>query len=68
VRYNATQSLLPDARPLRAGEYECELDQAALPEFLAHLTAHGGHLLSVQPAVSLESLFFRILEEAAQPV
>jgi ABC-2 type transport system ATP-binding protein len=66
VRYSATQSLLPGASALRAGEYECELDQAALPEFLAHLTTHGGHLLSVQPAVSLESLFFRILEDAGR--
>jgi ABC-2 type transport system ATP-binding protein len=66
VRYSATQTLLPGASALRAGEYECELDQAALPEFLAHLTTHGGHLLSVQPAVSLESLFFRILEDAGR--
>ena len=49
----------------RHGEFECELAQAALPAFIAQLNQSGGHLLTVNPAVSLESVFFKILDDAA---
>jgi ABC-2 type transport system ATP-binding protein len=66
VRFNSEQPLVPDARQLREGEYECEVTQQALPAFIAHLNQVGGHLLTVKPAVSLETVFFKILEGAAQ--
>jgi ABC-2 type transport system ATP-binding protein len=50
----------------RHGEFECELTRAALPAFIAQLNQTGGHLLTVKPAVSLESVFFKILAAARQ--
>jgi ABC-2 type transport system ATP-binding protein len=64
VRFNAEQPLA-GARQLRPGEFECELTQAALPAFIAQLSQLGGHLLTVKPSVSLETVFFKILEDAA---
>lgn len=66
VRYQADNPLIPSNKLTRPGEYECELKQSALPELLAHLNAVGGLLLNVRPAVSLETLFFRIIEETQQ--
>lgn len=65
VRFNAEQPMAPEARRLRDGEFECEITQQALPAFIAQLNQVGGHLLSAKPAVSLETLFFKILDEAA---
>jgi hypothetical protein len=50
------------------GELEGELTQAALPAFIAPLNQSGGHLLTVKPAVSLVSVFFKILDAAARKV
>jgi ABC-2 type transport system ATP-binding protein len=49
---------------VREGEYELALDQAALPEWLARLNAQGGRLMTVKPEMSLERVFFHILEKA----
>nr|WP_298135806.1 ABC transporter ATP-binding protein [uncultured Pseudomonas sp.] len=64
VRFNAAHAIESAARQLREGEYECEVSQQALPAFIAQLNAVGGHLLTVKPAVSLETVFFNILEQA----
>lgn len=40
------------------------MEQSKLPEAICQLNNISGHLLAVQPAVSLETVFFRILEEA----
>ena len=61
----AERAIAPGARLLRDCEFEYELSQAALPAFIAHLNQTGGHLLTVKPAVSLESVFFKILDDAA---
>ncbi|TDY01170.1 ABC transporter ATP-binding protein [Thiohalophilus thiocyanatoxydans] len=61
VRYQS-QSLAEGER-LREDEYQQELDQSALPGWLDNLNRHGGRVLSIHPATSLESVFFRILEE-----
>ncbi|WP_079203183.1 ABC transporter ATP-binding protein [Pseudomonas sp. CC6-YY-74] len=66
VRFNAEHAIQPGARQLRDGEFECELSQVALPAFIAQLNQAGGHLLTVKPAVSLESVFFKILDDAAR--
>ena len=65
LRYQADQALTPSCISLRPGEYECELQQAELAAAIAQLGNTGGHLLAVQPAVSLETVFFRILEHAS---
>ena len=68
VRFNADQVIIAEAKQLRQGEFEVEILQAELPMFIAQLNQVGGHLLSVKPAVSLETVFFRILEDAKKPV
>ncbi|MEX6501683.1 ABC transporter ATP-binding protein [Pseudomonas zhanjiangensis] len=65
VRFNAEQPIEPGARQLRDGEFECEVSQQSLPAFIAQLNQVGGHLLTVKPAVSLETVFFKILEGAS---
>ena len=66
VRYHATQPIGEQVRVLREGEFECEVAQEDLPVFIAHLNQVGGHLLTIKPAVSLETVFFNILEGAAR--
>jgi ABC-2 type transport system ATP-binding protein len=64
VRFNAAEAFAVQAKRLREGEFEQEVTQAQLPEFVAQLNMAGGHILTVKPAVSLETVFFRILEDS----
>ncbi|EQM74962.1 ABC transporter ATP-binding protein [Stutzerimonas stutzeri] len=64
LRYQADQPLTPACVALRPGEFEGELTQGELPAAIAQLSNRNGHLLTVKPAVSLETVFFRILAEA----
>ncbi len=64
LRYQADRPLGQSCVELRPGEFECELPQAELPAAIAQLSATRAHLLTVKPAVSLETVFFRILAEA----
>lgn len=66
VRYRLAQPVTPNSKLLRDGEYECEVMQADLPAFIAQLNQLGGHLLTIKPAVSLETVFFKILNESSQ--
>ena len=66
VRFNASEDFAPQAKRLREGEFEHEVTQALLPEFVSRLNMAGGHILTVKPAVSLETVFFKILEESAR--
>ncbi|MHA6492533.1 ABC transporter ATP-binding protein [Pseudomonas borbori] len=66
VRFNAEQQLLSSCKQLRDMEFECELSQAELPAFIAQLNNVGGHLLTIKPSVSLETVFFNILEQASR--
>lgn len=66
VRFSAEHSLIDGAKQLREMEYECELSQADLPAFIAQLNNLGGHLLTIKPAVSLETVFFKILEQESR--
>ena len=61
LRYQSDQ--ISDGKMIRQGEYELELEQHQLPEWIARLNSLGGRMLSAKPAVSLETVFFRILEE-----
>lgn len=65
VRYHALQPIGEPLRVLREGEFECEVLQADLPAFIAQLNQLGGHLLTIKPAVSLETVFFNILDSAS---
>ncbi|MBB6340048.1 ABC-2 type transport system ATP-binding protein [Pseudomonas fluvialis] len=64
VRFNAQIDFEPAAKCLRDGEFEFEVMQADLPAFINRLNMAGGHVLTVKPAVSLETVFFKILEDA----
>ncbi|HEY5762857.1 MAG TPA: ABC transporter ATP-binding protein, partial [Rhodocyclaceae bacterium] len=67
VRFQCSAEAGLGGQVLRDGEFELELEQAALPEWLAQLNAKGGRLLTVKPEMSLERVFFQILEKGAQP-
>ncbi|MCW9088249.1 MAG: ABC transporter ATP-binding protein [Gammaproteobacteria bacterium] len=64
VRYQTDSAELAEGLPLREGEYEHELTQAEMADWIARLNASGGRMLDVRHAVSLETVFFRILEES----
>ena len=65
VRFQCDAAAGFGGRLVREGEYELTLDQSALPEWLTRLTAQGGRLMTVKPEMSLERVFFHILEKAA---
>ncbi|WP_236715555.1 ABC transporter ATP-binding protein [Pseudomonas sp. BMS12] len=66
VRFNAAEGFAAQAKRLREGEFELEVAQAQLPEFVTRLNMAGGHILTVKPAVSLETVFFKILEDSVR--
>jgi ABC-2 type transport system ATP-binding protein len=63
VRYQSSDHALAGGKELRQGEYERELTQNELPQWLSQLNAAAGRIVSIKPAVSLESVFFQILKE-----
>ncbi|MFP4609439.1 MAG: ABC transporter ATP-binding protein [Thiohalophilus sp.] len=65
VRYQS--NTVADGQRLREGEYQYELAQTALPGWLEQLNRQEGRVLSINPATSLETVFFRILEEQTAP-
>lgn len=64
VRFQCDAAAGFGGHQVREGEYELALSQAELPEWLAGLNAHGGSLMTVKPEMSLERVFFHILERA----
>lgn len=62
VRYQCESGAIHDGQTLRDGEYEHELAQAELPEWLEKLNRQDGRIMEIRSAVSLETVFFRILE------
>lgn len=67
VRYQAAAALGEAASSIRSGEFEQELAQADLPAFIARLQDGGGRIVTVKPAMSLETVFFQVLEGALKP-
>jgi ABC-2 type transport system ATP-binding protein len=63
VRYQSSDLSMAEGTALRQGEYEREITQDELPHWLTRLNAVAGRVVSIKPAVSLESVFFQILEE-----
>lgn len=64
VRFQCASEAGLGGQMVREGEYELALEQAALPDWLARLNAHGGRLMTVKPEMSLERVFFHILENS----
>jgi ABC-2 type transport system ATP-binding protein len=62
VRYQASNNFVGTGDAVREGEYEHEISQAELPNFIARLNGAGCHIVTIKPAVSLETVFFKILE------
>jgi ABC-2 type transport system ATP-binding protein len=63
VRYQSTSGSLAAGRMLREHEFEHELNQDMLPAFVDKINQHNGRLIDIKSAVSLESVFFKILQE-----
>ncbi|MBS1198870.1 MAG: transporter ATP-binding protein [Proteobacteria bacterium] len=62
VRYQASAGFSATGDAIREGEYEHELSQVELPAFVSRLNEAGCRILTVKPAISLETVFFKILE------
>lgn len=65
IRYQGDTAVFTEGKMTREGEYEIEFTQSELPERIAQLNQHQCKIISISPSVSLETVFFRILEEAA---
>lgn len=63
VRYHVDDNSALQGSPLRESEYQRELTQAELPQWLEQLNRANGIALDIKHAVSLESVFFKILED-----
>lgn len=66
VRYHVDDNSALHGTPLRENEYKYELAQSELPQWLEQLNRARGKALEIKHAVSLESVFFKILEEKRQ--
>jgi ABC-2 type transport system ATP-binding protein len=66
VRYHVNDNSSLQGTPLRENEYKYELAQSELPQWLEQLNRANGKALEIKHAVSLESVFFKILEEKKQ--
>ena len=65
IRYQAEHNPLVGARQLRAGEYEFETLQYELPSYIAQLNTTHSRIITITPAMSLEKVFFKILDDFA---
>jgi len=61
--YCATNLEQNSALKLREHEYQCEVNQDYLPQFITKLNNANGYILSAKPCVTLESVFFKILQQ-----
>ncbi len=63
VRYRSDNESLSDGNCLRNNEFEHEVTQQELPMFVEKINSQKGHLIDIKPAISLESVFFKILHD-----
>ncbi len=61
VRYQS--DAITEGQAVRPGEYEVQVSQQDLPDWLGRLNGQQGQLLEVKPLVSLEAVFFKMLEQ-----
>ena len=66
VRYQSREHALTEGTCIRENEFEHEVSQLALPQFVENINEHSGRIINIKPAVSLESVFFQILREKQQ--
>lgn len=64
IRYYSNSTDLVKGKHLRENEYEYELAQNELPEFIGHVNSTNSKLVSINAATSLESIFFKIIEQS----
>lgn len=63
VRYHLTNNDLATGTKLREYEYKHELTQEELPKFIETVNSHGGRIININNTISLENVFFHILNE-----
>lgn len=61
IRYRSESKSIDMGNYLRENEYEYELEQNAIPEFVERINQTGGQIINIKPATSLENVFFQIL-------
>ena len=66
IRYQIGVAEFSVGKLLRNSEFEHELTQDELPQFIDDINKHNGSVIGIKPAVSLESVFFQILRESRQ--
>lgn len=60
IRYYCDHALT-ESKSLRKGEYQTEVTQEELPDWIAKLNQSNGNIIEIKPAASLENIFFSIL-------
>lgn len=63
IRYHVANNSELQGTALRESEYRQELSQSEMPQWLEQLNRANGKVLEIKHAVSLETVFFNILEE-----
>lgn len=63
IRYQSVTDSFAEGKAVRDNEFEYELTQEMLPNFVETINHHGGKLISIKPAVSLEKVFFQVLQD-----
>ncbi len=63
IRYSTKTGALSDGTRLRNNEFEHELSQEQLPEFIHRINTKSGRVINIKPAISLETVFFQIINE-----
>lgn len=65
IRYHAPSNDKLGGTPLRESEYQYELNQSEIPQWVKNLNDNNGKILELRPSTSLESVFFKILDESS---
>jgi len=68
IRYQGDAALFPEGKQIREGEFEVIYSQSELPERITQLNSNHGKVINITPAVSLETVFFKILGKSAENV
>jgi len=68
IRYHTMNNTGLDGTQLRENEFHHGLTQSEMPHWLEKLNQRDGKIIEIKPAVSLESVFFKILEESSTGV
>ncbi len=63
IRYHVIHDSGLGGEQLRENEYMQEFDQREMPQWMEQLNSHNGKILEIRPVISLESVFFKILDE-----